>query len=153
MQLPLDKLDALEHFRARISIDPETGCWHWQGATQPRGYGTMPANGQKGILAHRFAYETFIGPIPDGHELDHLCRNRSCVNPAHLEPVTHSENVRRGNGAAFWRNKTQCPQGHPYDEENTYFDGRGYRRCRACSRRYYQKRDRLPLREPVAQEV
>jgi len=82
--------------------------------------------------AHRLSYETEIGPIPEGLELDHLCRVRSCVNPLHLEPVTHQENVRRGEGANFWRNKTHCPQGHEYTEENTGISNRNNEKCRYC---------------------
>ena len=71
-----------------------TGCWEWTGHVNNAGYGRV-----KNDYAHRLAYEMFVGPIPDGADLDHLCRRRSCVNPAHLEPVTRSENVRRGYAA------------------------------------------------------
>lgn len=87
-------------------------------------------------LAHRFAYEDIVGPILEGLTIDHLCRVRHCVNPAHLEPVTHLENVRRGNGGLNQLAKTHCPKGHPYDEENTYrLPSRpSGRYCRACRR-------------------
>ena len=85
--------------------------------------------------AHRFVYEAERGPIPSGLTLDHKCRVRQCVNPAHLEPVTLAENILRGNG---WSGRharvTQCPHGHPYDDTNTY-RGRGFRECRACNRK------------------
>ena len=79
-------------------------------------------------LAHRVAYELQVGPIPVGLQLDHLCRVRSCVNPAHLEPVTSAENTRRGLRAM----KTHCPQGHPYAGENLLIRPTGQRRCRTC---------------------
>ena len=83
------------------------------------------------VMAHRFAYELLVGPIPDDLELDHLCRNTCCVNPEHLEAVTHLENMRRRH----LREATHCAQGHPYDEENTgWRDGGKHRYCKACNR-------------------
>lgn len=78
------------------NIDSITGCWIWTGAQSPRGY-TKKGIGGKRIQAHRYMWEKFNGPIPEGMVMDHLCRNPSCANPDHLEPVTHTENVRRGN--------------------------------------------------------
>ncbi|HEY8766071.1 MAG TPA: HNH endonuclease signature motif containing protein [Dehalococcoidia bacterium] len=76
------------------------GCWPWTGVIHPLGYGHVNIPGTRNPqMAHRASYEFFVGPIPDGLELDHLCRNRGCVNPSHLEPVTHLENVRRGAAA------------------------------------------------------
>jgi hypothetical protein len=95
--------------------------------------------GAKKLRAHRAFYEHFIGPIPDGHVPDHLCRNTWCCNPNHLEPVTQRENILRGDGIAS-RNaaKTHCPQGHPYSTENT--NGyNGYRACRICARERTRK--------------
>jgi hypothetical protein len=89
------------------------------------------------VQAHRFAYELLVGPIPEGLELDHLCRNHACVNPAHLEPVIHVENIRRGDTDAQGRcnrDKTHCPAGHPLDEANTYHNPHGWRACRTCNR-------------------
>lgn len=81
------------------------------------------------MIAHRVAYETWVGPIPDGLTIDHLCRNRLCIEPTHLEPVTNRENIQRGGNSL----KTHCPQGHPYDEVNTA--SRNNRRyCRTCER-------------------
>jgi HNH endonuclease len=106
----------------------EGSCWQWRGSTDGRGYGALRS--QK---AYRFAYELLIGPIPEGLEIDHLCRNTMCVNPWHLEPVTHAENLRRGNSP--WqvnRRKTHCKQGHKFTPENTRVDKHGWRSCRRC---------------------
>jgi hypothetical protein len=117
-------------------------CWLWTGAKTHGGYGSF-WSGDRLVLAHRWSYEHFVGPIGDTI-LDHLCRVRSCVRPDHLEPVSARENLMRGNTAAA-RNaaKTHCPQGHPYDEVNTYRDKRGRRSCNACRRaavaRYEQR--------------
>lgn len=135
----------LERFLSKIKI-AENGCWEWLGAHNDKGYGHFDVgsrNSRKTMITHIYSYETFVGPIPEGKELDHTCRNRGCVNPDHLEPVTHIENCRRGDAGIKDRSKTHCPQGHPYDEENTYIDYRGYRVCRICMRdsqkRYYDK--------------
>ena len=111
----------------------EGDCWIWQAYINPRGYGMMGYKGQA-RLSHRVAYLEYIGPIPDGKELDHLCRNTACVNPYHMEPVTHAENVKRGiHCGKANRQKTRCKYGHEYDQENTYNrpDGKG-RDCKKC---------------------
>jgi hypothetical protein len=120
------------------------GCWLWRGAINPKGYGKWPRpDGSR--LAHRRVYELVVGPIPAGLQLDHLCRVRACVNPAHLEPVTNRENARRGEGwAGLNAQKTHCPQGHPYAGENLYVNPGGGRRCRECDRVKRQRyRDRF----------
>lgn len=106
-----------------IFRDGFTACWHWTGPTD-RGYGKISVNARR-VKAHRFIYEREVGPIPDGLTLDHLCRNTACVNPAHLEPVTNSENVRR-QGAAL--RKDVCPRGHALDHVRP----NGYRYCTTC---------------------
>lgn len=129
-------------FWAKVDRSDEDGCWLWLAHTAA-GYGRFRLSNPRRIEgAHRVAYELLIGPIPEGLDIDHLCRNRSCVNPAHLEPVTRGENVRRG---ARGRLVTHCPQGHAYDEPNTYVDPQGLRHCRACRRareldRYHRRK-------------
>ncbi len=118
-----------------------TPCWMWQGSCT-RGYGQVawPIEGQKRPSmkkAHRIAYELVVQPIPDGLQLDHLCRNPPCCNPKHVEPVTGAINIARGDTGlvrgAQQRLKTHCPQGHPYDAENTQWYLGKWRRCKACT--------------------
>ncbi len=107
-------------------------CWLWTGGTDGR-YGLFWYK-ESHVKAHRWAYEFCVGLIPEGLEIDHTCRVHNCVLPDHLEPVTHRENCLRGVGvSAKAVRKTHCPQGHPYDEENTY-RWRGARSCRTCHR-------------------
>lgn len=110
-------------------------CWIWTAARNRHGYGLFPYD--RGTLAHRAAYELLVGQIPNGRELDHLCRNPSCVNPAHLEPVVHRENMLRGDTLGG-RNaaKTHCVNGHEFTPENTYVFPNGHRKCRACKREF-----------------
>ncbi len=122
-----DRILAL--FLAKIDLNHDSGCWLWTGEVTPKGYGRGRFAGQR-IYAHRLAYELFVGPFPDGLVTDHLCRNRRCVNPAHLEPVTNAENVARG---MLGRSLTHCKRGHEFTPENTYRYG-GTRACRACAR-------------------
>lgn len=105
-------------------------CWLWTGNRNHGGYGCLTID-YRSVKAHRWAYQKLIGPIPLGLELDHLCRVRHCVNPSHLEPVTAQENSRRGLVGAWQLAKVACPQGHLYDEANTYMY-KGKRNCRAC---------------------
>lgn len=100
-------------------------CWLWLG-NKTRGYGAFRVDPRHSRMAHRIAYELLVGPIEDGLQLDHLCRNASCVNPAHLEPVTSRENIVRERAA-----RGHCPKGHPYDAANTSVWG-GRRYCRTC---------------------
>lgn len=111
----------------------ESGCWEWAASRFGNGYGQFRRE-----LAHRAMYKFLVGDIPTGLTLDHLCRNRGCVNPDHLEPVTIRVNVLRGDTIpAHQMRRTQCPQGHSYDKDNTYL-WHGKRNCRAC--RFLQKR-------------
>lgn len=118
-----------QRFWSKVRAVP-SGCWVWTGA-RSEGYGRFSHNGVV-QPAHRVTYLTLVGPIAAGLHIDHLCRNRSCVNPEHLEPVTPRENVLRGIGpSAQHAMKTHCPAGHPYSAANTYLY-RGMRMCRAC---------------------
>lgn len=123
----------IERFEEKVAPG-ENGCILWTASGNGAGYGAMYIAKGKRVLAHRWAYEHYVGPIPEGMVLDHLCRNRICVNPAHLEPVTHRTNVLRGVApTAVNAAKTHCDQGHLFDAENTAMD-RGKRACRACNR-------------------
>ena len=106
-------------------VTNENGCHVWQAHVLPHGYGTITVDG-KTHLAHRYVYSVEVGPIPDGLHIDHLCRNRACVNPAHLEPVTQAVNNRRAADA-----QETCRRGHVRTPENTRIEG-GYRRCMDC---------------------
>lgn len=136
-------LNELERFRAKYTVCPTTGCWNWTASCTSNGYGQFHINSgaKRNVGAHRWAYETLVGCVPDGLQLDHLCRNRRCVNPAHLEPVTPQVNTLRGATLpARNARKTHCPQGHMYGAPGP--DNR--RRCPECNKakslaRYYAR--------------
>lgn len=125
-----------EHFEGKYLRDAQTGCWNWLLSKDRTGYGFVSIK-SKTKYAHRVAFETFVGEIPAGMDLDHLCRNRSCVNPKHLEPVTRKENVRRGAGlgGVLREVPSHCRHGHLLSKENTYsWRGDKARRCKVCNR-------------------
>lgn len=137
----------------RAALDwKSTPCHDWKGRITPQGYGELSANKNNGggnLRAHRVVWEALNGPIPEGMVIDHLCRNRSCVNPMHLEPVTVKENNLRGEGVgAKNMKKTECKSGHPFDESNTGWLGNGKRFCRQCnkiaSQKYFAKKKGFP---------
>lgn len=139
----------MDRFWAKVNADAD--CWRWMAAHSHDGYGQFSLAG-KILYAHRVAWDLLIGPIPDGYQLDHLCRNRGCVNPDHLEPVLPGENTRRAPWSQVERGKassryraavTHCVHGHPFDEVNTHIqirNGRPKRRCRKCDALYAQRR-------------
>lgn len=140
-----------DRIKLHVALDADSGCWVWQLALVPRtGYGCLSVDG-KLLRAHRASYEAFVGPIPDGMQIDHLCRNRACVNPQHLEPVTAQVNN--------WRSplthgkETHCPYGHAYDDANTYRDPRGMRRqCKTCRNVYRRLRGAMTPEEREARK-
>jgi HNH endonuclease len=122
-----------ERFIDKLLVMPN-GCWEWTGSRSTNGYGQL-WNGVRLVVAHRIAYELFVGPIPAGLELDHLCRVRHCVNPGHLEAVTHSENALRAPHVIRRRTQTHCKRGHSLAE--AYINAKGYRCCRVCRRLHH----------------
>ena len=134
----MTKMTPLGRFMKRVVFLP-SGCWELRSKDSVSRYIQIYDNG-RAVQASRFIYEQMVGDIPVGLELDHLCHNTRCVNPEHLEPVTHDENVKRGElgvmGHHFNSAKTHCPYGHPYNKENTYIyrqtNGGWGRQCRQC---------------------
>ncbi len=138
-------------------IDKDRDCWVWTGSTNHAGYGRLTTgsrtdNTRRTRSAHRVSYEVFKGEIPDGLTIDHLCRNRKCINPEHLEAVTIKENIHRGN--PLWKQesaRTHCPKGHEYTEDNIYRyatkHGGFCRNCKTCmkarTKRRYAERSAL----------
>lgn len=138
----------------------DRGCWEWTGARSKRGYGVFGiSNPRKNLCAHRYSWELANErTVPEGLQLDHLCRNPRCVNPDHLEPVTHAENVRRGIAGQVNRerqlNLTHCKRGHEFSSDNTGRDHRGHRYCITCSRMlhlnyYYKNHERRKYEQRI----
>lgn len=142
-----------ERFWTKVQ-ETSGGCWEWTASRYVQnGYGQFGFKGKNSRTAHSVAWEALIGPVPEGLELDHLCRNRACCNPAHLEPVTHRENTLRGTSpSALHAKKTHCPKGHPYEGDNLLVrvkdGGRKSRECRACTTE--QRRARREREDPAA---
>jgi len=143
--------DSTVRFWSKVAIAGE--CWTWTGAKMPNGYGRFYVSPGIVALAHRWAYESMVAQVPVGLVIDHVCRNRACVNPDHMDVVPQAINVRRGFAGyvtgALNAAKTHCPEGHPYTAENTLTDKRGCRSCRECSRfrcREAQRRRRAEAR-------
>lgn len=141
-------MNVLDRFWAKVDKSDPDGCWLWTAATTKQGYGNFYVSPGVWSLAHRFAYEALVGPIPAGKVLDHVkkrgCTSTLCVNPAHLEPVRQRVNVLRGDSfAARELAVTHCPQGHEYTPENTAIWKRGsrgtHRKCRECDRIRHRK--------------
>jgi hypothetical protein len=122
-------------FTEKFKPNAETGCWDWTASKDLGGYGMFSVARSQSRRAHRISYQMFVGQIPDGLVIDHLCRNRGCVNPEHLEPVTASENAKRGLMGDLRPPTTHCVRGHEYTADNTRHVVRGgYKTivCRAC---------------------
>ena len=139
----------LDRFLSKIQIDDNI-CWNYTSAKDKDGYGIFALTHRKSVKAHRLSYEIFRGKIPDGLTIDHLCRNRACCNPEHLEPVTMGENTRRGNGiTSINARKTHCIHGHPFSGENLRV-GQNRRFCRTCDiikdRAYKQRQKQLRIK-------
>ena len=131
-----------DFIRSRIAVDLDSGCWLWTGSTSD-GYAQMTIKGRTEKM-HRYIYEACAFGIPDGLQIDHLCRVRRCVNPSHLEPVTRSENIQRSWDMAPRAFPPEYPCGHPRSDANTYL-WRGLRKCLDCCRsrrrsRYYARK-------------
>lgn len=138
----------LERFESKVMRDPNSGCWLWVGYVDPiGGYGQFNVGIPGDKKAHRWSYRLYVGEIPQGMDLDHKCRQRCCVNPGHLEPVTRKENLRRGIGQELAKrkaeNRTHCKYGHPNTPENgriRMYKNIRYFQCLVCLREWAQRK-------------
>ena len=138
-----------ERFWQYVDKEGPNGCWLWTGAKNPKGYGQFQFGGRWGS-AHRYAYQRFVGVIPQGLGIDHLCRVRNCVNYEHLEPVTTKENTLRGiSPSALNARKITCPRGHPLSGKNLYLRPSGFRCCRTCRQNQESVRVRQTTDSPA----
>lgn len=137
------RADAVRRIMGHVTKQ-EDGCWIWSGWSNHFGHGRILIAGQ-GVMAHRALYELTVGPVPVELDLDHLCRVPACVNPAHLEPVTRHENLRRGptTPTAMAEHQTHCKRGHEFTPENTRIRRDGWRNCKTCDRERVRRRWRL----------
>ena len=142
---------------AKVWPEPNSGCWLWSAATDPRGYGRLRVGntrtGRTMVWAHRVVWELLVGPIGAGLQIDHLCRNPACVNPAHLEPVTPQVNTLRGNSlSAIRARRTHCPRGHEYDCRygRVGRSSRGCLRCHAATESARRARNRAAAAQGAA---
>lgn len=133
-----------ERFWTKVQRDGLNNCWEWQAYRSADGYGIFQWHRTKAEKAHRTAWILTHGAIPEGLVVDHLCRNRGCVNPRHMELVTSVENTKRGREVT-----TECPHGHEYTPDNVLYTSQGYRYCRTCKnervRRKYHEAKALAL--------
>lgn len=136
--MPKTKTPEAERFWPRVRKG--SGCWLWIGRRDTWGYGVFVNADGVGVGAHRFAYELVVGSVPEGKQLDHLCRIQACVRPDHLEPVTARENQIRSNSpTGVNARRTHCIRGHPFDDRNTIIQSDGHRNCRACVDAYQRQ--------------
>jgi hypothetical protein len=134
------EMDRINFHISLKAVEQDDGCWVWPGWLDEDGYGHTGVHGNSRPV-HAASWIAHYGSdFPRDYEFDHLCRNRACCRPSHLEPVSTKTNIRRGETGKWQRDKTHCPQGHEYTEENTRLKGGKYRVCRTCHRERENKR-------------